>query len=235
MSSWFIRFDRYGEVHMVRAQDRVVKNGADVSNSCGIASILMVNFKVKKHLILRGFQAGAAVSAVPVVGTFVGAAIARGSIEEAVKGEPEIYRIYGGVVGSTYDGSSYTDCTKHPDVLRKLSLGEWEAAWVGPNGMFDAIKAALAGGYPCIVRCGWNAGGGHFMVVDEVNTEGRTTISVCDPWDGELRIVDAASNATINYDPAANTNYSFSVGERHEYAAASPGTLSGWIVRKKTA
>ncbi|WP_376094251.1 hypothetical protein ACE7GA_00770 [Roseomonas sp. CCTCC AB2023176] len=231
MSSWFVRLDRYGEVHMVRAQDKVIKNGADVSNSCGIASIIMVNFKVKKHLILRGFAAGSAVSAVPIVGSFAGAQLAKAGIDAAVKTEPEIYQIYGKVVGSIYDGSTYTNCTKHPPVLQQLGLGEWEAVWVGPGGMYDAIKATVEKGYPCIVRCGWNSGGGHFMVVDGVNTEGTTTISVCDPWDGELRIVRAASGQTINYDPASE--FSFSVGERHEYDAPSPGTLSGWIVRNK--
>ena len=231
--SWFVRLDRYGSVHMVRSQDKVVKNGADVSNSCGIASILMVNFKVKKHLILYGFEAGAAVSAIPVVGNFIGPQLAKAGIESAIKSEPEVYDIYGKVIGSVYDGSSYTFANKHPAVLKELGLGEWEALYVGPAGIYDAIKATVDSGYPCIVRCAWNGGGAHFVVVDEVNSFGGTTISVCDPWDGELRIVTAQSGQGIKYDPTAT--FSLSIGDRHEYDSPSPGVIDNWIVRKKAA
>lgn len=230
MSSWFVRLDRYGDVHMVRAQDKIIQSGSDVSNSCGIASILMLNFKVKKHLMLAGIEAGAAVSTVPIVGGFVGSQLVRASVDYAVKSEPEVYKIYGSVIGSTYDGSSYTYATKHPPVLKQLGLGEWEGVYIGPNAMYDAIKATVESGYPCIVHCAWNSGGAHFMVVDGVHA---TSIAVCDPWDGELRIVDAASNTPIKYDPSST--FSFSFGERHEYDSASPGQLSGWIVRKKAA
>jgi len=53
LSSWFMRIDRYASVHAVRSQDTVTKGGADSSNSCGIASILMTNFKMKKHLMVE--------------------------------------------------------------------------------------------------------------------------------------------------------------------------------------
>ena len=46
---WFARLDRFGSGHMVRSQD------ADYG--CGISSIAMVNFKMKKGLLAAGMAA----------------------------------------------------------------------------------------------------------------------------------------------------------------------------------
>jgi len=62
--SWFARFDRFGSGHMVRSQD--------ATYGCGICSIAMVNFKMKKGLIAAGAAAGAALgSVVPVLGSYL--------------------------------------------------------------------------------------------------------------------------------------------------------------------
>lgn len=231
--AWFVRIDRFGSAHMVRSQDTVTKNGKDSSNSCGIASILMVNFKMKKHLLAAGITVGAGMAAAPIGGTFIGGQLARSSIDEAIKTEPEVYKIYTAVTGSVYDGSTYSDGMKFPSVLKQLSLGDWECVNVGQNGMFDAIKSSTGAGRPVIVHCAWNGGGAHFMVVDETHTAIGSTICVCDPWDGELRLVTAKSGQPINYDPNGFV-WSFSLGgNRHGYDSASPGTLSGWIIRRK--
>jgi hypothetical protein len=231
--AWFARIDRYASVHLVRSQDTVMQGGSDSSNSCGIASILMVNFKMKKHLLVAGVAAGARMSASPIGGQFIGAQLASAAINQAVKTEPEVYKVYTAVTGSAYDGSSYSDGMQFPAVLRKLSLGDWECVNVGQTGMFDAIVAATDDGSPVIVHCAWNGGGAHFMVVDETHTTIGSSICVCDPWDGELRLVSAKSGAAIAYDPNAFV-WSFSLGgNRHAYDTASPGTLSGWIIRRK--
>lgn len=230
LTSWFMRIDRYCSVHAVRSQDTVTVNGADSSNSCGIASILMVNFKQKKHLMAAGLSAGAAISSSGVPGgTYIGGQLSKLAVEQAVKEEPEIYKIYTAVTGSIYNGSAYSDATNFPEVLRRLSLGTWSCDWVGPGGMYAAIKAATDAGNPVIGHLAWNGGGGHFVCIDETHDG---TISVCDPWDAELRIVPAAAGATINYDPNAWV-WSFSLGgNRHAYGSPSPGSFSGWIVRK---
>ncbi len=230
--AWFARIDRYGSAHLVRSQDTVLKNGQDNSNSCGIASMLMVNFKVKKHLMAIGAVGSfAPVSTVP--GAFTGFQLTKSAINEAVKSEPEVYKVYTSVTGSIYDGSTYSDGMQFPAVLRRLNLGDWECVNVGQTGMFDAIKNATDDGTPVIVHCAWNSGGAHFMVVDETHTMIGSSICVCDPWDGELRLVDARPNSVINYDPNA---FVFSIafgGNRHKYDSACPGKLSGWLIRKK--
>ncbi len=230
--AWFARIDRYASVHLVRSQDTVMKGGADSSNSCGISSILMVNFKMKKHLLVAGVAAGAGMAMTPIAGRFVGAQLAKSGIAQAVKSEPEVYKVYTAVTGSLYDGSSYSDAMNFPEVLRRLGLGNWECVFVGQGGMFDAIKTATDDGSPVIVHCAWNGGGAHFMVVDETHTTIGSSICVCDPWDGELRLVSATTGSAVKYDPNGFV-FSFAVsGNRHKYDKASPGTLSGWIVRR---
>jgi hypothetical protein len=234
ITSWFMRIDRYASVHAVRSQDTVVKGGKDSSNSCGIASILMVNFKQKKHLMAAGLSAGAAISSSGVpLGTYIGGQLSQMAIDQAVKEEPEIYKIYSDVTGSAYDGSTYSIAGQFPEVLRRLGLGSWERVFVPETDVYSACKTAVDKGDPVIARIAWNNGGAHFVVIDQVHTNGTGgKLCVCDPWDAELRLVDGANASVVNYDPNAFV-WSFSLGgNRHEYTKPNPGKFSGCIVRK---
>ena len=138
ITSWFMRIDRYASVHAVRSQDTVKKDGADSSNSCGIASILMVNFKQKKHLMVAGISTGASIaSSGAPLGTFIGGALAKSSFDQAVKEEPEIYKIYGDVTGSTYDGSTTTIAGRCAIPARTART---QAAYAAPSGRPPAEK-----------------------------------------------------------------------------------------------
>ncbi len=207
--SWHISLTRFASAHLVKKQDAV--------NSCGIACILMVNFKVKKGLMFAGLSAGSAVSAVPVPGaTFAGATLSKAAVAMAVKTEPEVYRIYGDVVGSVYDGTSYTDAKKHPEVLRRLGLGNWECFWAGETGIANAIKAQAKAGAPCIVHVKWKAGGAHFVCIDEVHSPfGSPYACVNDPASGEVVVTELGSSPIGYLDNA--------------------GVFSGWIVRRVSA
>ena len=218
ITSWFMRIDRYGSVHAVRSQDTITAGGADSSNSCGIASILMLNFKMKKHLMVAGLSAGAAISSSGVPGgTYIGGQLSKLALEQAVKEEPEIYKVYSNVTGSIYDGSSYSNATFFPEVLRRIGLSGWECIFVTESQVYDTVKASTDKGYPVIARIGWNNGGGHFTVIDEVHTLFGGTVCVCDPWDGELRLVSASSGSPIKYDTTGMV-WSFSLGgNRHAY------------------
>jgi len=233
ITSWFMRIDRYASVHAVRSQDTITRSGADSSNSCGIASILMVNFKMKKHLMVAGVSAGASIaSSGAPLGTFIGGQLARAAIDNAVQEEPAIYRIYSDVTGAVYDGSTYSVAGQFPEVLRRLGLGTWERVFVAETDVYTTIKAAIDAGNPVITRVAWNSGGAHFVCIDEVHeTAGGGKLCVCDPWDGELRLVDGAANSVVNYDPTGFV-WSFSLGgNRHSYTGGA-GKFSGCIVRK---
>jgi hypothetical protein len=235
--AWFVRVDRYGSVHMVRSQDTVTKGGSDSSNSCGIASVMMVNFKVKMHLVLNGTPSGSGVKASKLKGSYTGGQLAKDAIRAAQSTEPEIYKIYSSVTGSVYDGSSYTFADKLAVVLNKLNIGTWEALAL-QRDMFANIQAATEDGYPIIALCHWDNGGGHFCCIDETHTFLGNTISVCDPWDGEQRIVDASAGvgqSAIRYDPSGfvwSTGAAFG-GNRHNYDKSAKGYFDGWIVRRR--
>jgi hypothetical protein len=116
-------------------------------------------------------------------------------------------------------------------VLRQIGLSGWECVILSPGQVYDAVKAATDAGDPVIARVGWNSGGGHFTVIDQVHPSGH--VCVCDPWDGELRLIKGSSGNTINYDPTGFV-WSFSLGgNRHSYEGAGAGSFSGCIVRKK--
>ena len=203
-SSWHPRFTRFMTAHMVRKQEMV--------NSCGIACILMINFKMKKGLMLAGMAAGAQVSVVPMIGSYLGPTLAKSAFDYAVKSEPEVYKIYGDVVGTVYDGTSYTNGLKHPEVLRRLGLGNWECVNVGEGGMADAVKAAVAGGAPCIVHVVWDGGGAHFVCVDDTAGSGNNYAMMNDPGDGDVHPTLLKAGGTTRF---------------------KTGKMSGWIIRRK--
>jgi hypothetical protein len=204
-TSWYIRFTRFMTAHVVHKQEQV--------NSCGIACILMINFKMKKGLMFAGMAAGAQMSTVPVVGGYLGKTLTKAAVDYAVKTEPEVYRIYGDVVGTVYDGTSYTNGLKHPEVLNRLGLGNWECVNVGEGGMADAVKAAVAGGAPCIVHVKWDAGGAHFVCVDETAGSGAAAYAMMnDPGDGDVHPTQMTAGGTTRF---------------------KTGRMSGWIVRRK--
>ncbi|MDB5315048.1 MAG: hypothetical protein JWO26_3784 [Rhodospirillales bacterium] len=82
MSNWFVRLTRFATEHIVHKKEQ--------ENSCGIACILMLNFKMKKGLMFSGMAAGASLQTVPVVGSDLGATLAEASVDFAVKSESEV-------------------------------------------------------------------------------------------------------------------------------------------------
>lgn len=221
--SWYVRLTRYASVHMVYAQEN--------SNSCGMACMMMVNFKIKKAAMLGGFAAAAAVSSVPIIGSMVGATMANAALDYAVKSEPYVYQQYVAVTGSPYDGTADSDMDQFPAVLARLGCGNWETtdAAGGEAGIGDCVRTAVAGGAPCIIAVRWPAGNSHFMVVDE--THGNN-LCINDPWDGQVRITGAPTGTSVTYN-AGSTPIGFSLGgTRHTYARGDTGTLRAWITRR---
>ncbi len=226
--SWFLRLDRFASPHMVRSQDR--------HSSCGVASLLMVNFKMKKHILAAGMAAGAQVSQLPVVGSLIGLSIARSAMDDAVRSEQEVYdmhqRHYGHVRDFNTTGAQWD---LYPAILSDLGLGHWETANVGADGLAQAAVDATADGVPLIAVVQWNGSTeSHAVVIDETHAQDNAHyLCVCDPWDGELRLVLAQRGTTVNYD-ADHEPFSFTLfGERHEYTGGNNnGYFDGRIVRR---
>jgi hypothetical protein len=196
-------------MHLVYAQE--------AENSCGIACVMMVTFKINK------LKLGA----------------------QAVYAEKEIYTKYSAASGANYDGSAYTYTNHLATVLNTLGIGTWTQEFtndvssaiinsvgtdiVGAGQVFNSIRR----GYPIIVLVGWNAGGAHFVVVDTVNNFlGSTYASVCDPWDGDVHITPIEAGQPFVYEGAASP-FSWDLGgTRHDYSQSQPGAANGWIVKR---
>lgn len=230
--SWFSRIDRFGSGHMVRSQDQAM--------SCGMASICMVNFKMKKGLMFAGMAAGAGLSAVPIPGaTYLGATLFRSAIDYAVASEAEVIALYERARGSPTDfNTTGSRPSLYPQVLSDLGLGEWECVNVGEAGLAQAVIDATADGSPVIVACVWNGGGGHALCIDETHSFfGTQYLCVCDPWDGELRLITCTPGSTVQYDGSYRpiSTHTWFGGSAREYNPASnnTGKFDGRIVRLK--
>jgi len=227
--SWFVRLSRFASVHMVRSQD--------TDMSCGMASIVMMNFKIKKGLMFSGMAAGAQLqfSGIPG-GSYVGQTLSQAAYNYAVKSEAEVYKLYEKAKGSPHDfNTNGARPSLYPKVMADLGLGQWEYAHVGETNLVQAVIDATAGGTPVLVGVTWDKRGGHAVVCDEVHDFlGTKYLCICDPWNGELYVVPGTVGATVRYDASdkpISTGTLFG-GTAHTYGATK-GKLDGGILRKK--
>lgn len=213
---WFSRFTRFGDAHMVYGQER--------DNSCGLASIMMVVFKINK--LKPGAQALHTENA--VIKTFT----------DTLGYAPQ--------VGTNQAGTTGSELVK---VLNKLNVGKWEYHVCGDAGVAGkimnsvgtdifsfgsaAIANAIGRGAPIICGTDWDVAGGHWVVVDTVNNFfGSLYASVNDPWDADVHITPIKRGSTVRYiAEKAKTSWDAG-GLRHEYAAKpSGGKMSDVVVK----
>ena len=211
--TWFTRFTRFGDVHMVYSQEN--------SNSCGIACVRMVVFKVNKLRL---------------------GATARHS-------EATLDAAYGKVAGAPYDGSTYSDARQLATLLGQLTSDTWSCDYVGAEGVADALLAGVGPSpiaptvvgqamalkcSPMILLVGFYNGANHFVVVDTIHQfNGQAYASVCDPWDGDVHVTPFAKGQAFIYNAVAHP-LSWSFGKPEHSYATSPrsGATNGWVIRK---
>lgn len=194
LAHWFVRVDRYASVHLVRSQDQ--------DNSCGMASLCMVNFKMKKYLMAAGLSAGAAVQSIPIPGAnWLGYQLGQAAVRDAVRSEASVRAVYEKHKGLAHDfDTSGAIPSFYPLILKDLGLGNSERVNVGQAGLAQAAIDACAGGKCCMLGVSWSDGSGHAVVCDEVHTAFGPTLCICDPWDGERRLVSATVGSPVTYD-----------------------------------
>ena len=112
--AWFVRSSRRG-LHVVYSQQ--------AENSCGIACVIMVNFKMKKWKLAVAASAASAgiVAAAPGMVS---------AVSDTMRSEKEVDAAYAKVIGRPYDGSADSDATLLPQVLNQLSIGRWQSEYV---------------------------------------------------------------------------------------------------------
>src|SRR5262245_31467256 len=138
---WFVRVTRFASVHMVYGQEK--------ENSCGIASCIMVNFKMKKGLV----ASAASTISLPGIGPTIAPILTKAALNSAVAIEQEVDKVYSDVSGTNYDGSAYTFTDQLAKVLNKLGIGTWEDKFVGESGVAGAVMDSLNGSdsYPIVI------------------------------------------------------------------------------------
>lgn len=210
--AWFARFTRFGQAHMCYAQEQ--------SDSCGIASSIMVNFKLKSGSIGLSSYAKALF---PSQGEIIGKLLGQDAPNTALKAEAEVYKM----VSKTYDGKVGTTGDQVEKVLNKLKIGRWKGYDRYDTSKIGAeIIAAYRNGWPTIIGNSWYkdsghsklAGGGHWVVVDGINKwNGTLYASICDPITGNVHITPFEVGKPFVYDPTNPIGFNVGVDDYKHY------------------
>jgi hypothetical protein len=194
--AWFARVTRFGQAHMCYAQE--------ASDSCGIASSIMVNFKLKAGSLNAG---GFADTLFPSMGSQNGQLLGKGNEKGTTLAEQQVYKL----VSSTYDGTVGTTGAQVAALLNKLKIGVWRSIDPAQSDKIAQIVVnCYRRGWPTIIGNSWykadhktKAGGGHWVVVDTINSVfGTMYASICDPITGNVHVTEFAVGKDFIYDPS---------------------------------
>jgi hypothetical protein len=219
--SWFLRVSKFGELHVVYSQE--------AEQSCGLACVIMTNFKMKKWMLEGAMVAGA----VPGIGPIVGPIASKYARDSAIKAEKEVYKAYAKVSGQPYNGSTTTNATILPKVLNELGIGTWTSTCLSATAIADSIKTNFSGstGAPMILLLHWTSGSGHFVVCDSVSKSGGDVYAnICDPWDGQVRTPKLSSGQETTYTTDAPGFHVDFFQTHHDYAKVDVGKADGWVI-----
>lgn len=192
MGSWFLRVDRFADTHLIAAQNK--------SNSCVLASIKMVVFKVNK---LR-----------PCATAF--------RTEKLIESK---YKLLEGNPNHDFESTGASPEIA-AQVLNSLGMGNWVSEWPAVNDVSKKVAKfigkdqfglgitginAVKRGYPVILFCRWDGGGGHAIVADTVTQIPLvgTYATICDPWDANVHFEKIEDNKPFNYKPKAASGVNF--------------------------
>lgn len=184
--SWFLRIDRFADTHIVAAQGK--------DQSCALASIKMVHFKINK------LKPGAS----------------------ALTTERRLEELYKKKAKET--AHDFDQAGSNPqvmvDVLNSMGTGMWTIEWPAIHAVGDRV-AQLVGvdqfglgitginaatrRYPVILACYWQPKGGHAIVVDTVTSVPAmgTYATICDPWDANIHFEKLEKGKPFTYTPKA--------------------------------
>lgn len=203
---WYARISRFLDAHLVYSQHAPA--------SCGIASVMMCAFKVNK--LTPG--------------------------QNSIYKEQEVYKTYSAVSGTKYDGNAPSHVAQLANTLDELTPGTWQANWVGSAGVASVLAdhCGYAGvgptvrSSPVIVLVGWKGGGGHFVVVDSLRYVGGITYAtICDPWDGQLRVMPIEPGSNFNYRTVDTLHWDLEGQAEHQYTSSNDnGIGNGWVVHQ---
>jgi hypothetical protein len=182
--SWFLRVDRFADVHAVCAQNK--------DNSCVLASIKMVAFKVNclrpGHTALRTERL--------IEARYK--ALEKNAAHDfnTTGGMPDIATEVLNSLGIGNWASEWPATQRVPELVTKyVGVDEMGLGLLGIN--------AAKRGFPVILFCRWKGGGGHAIVCDTVTRVPMlgTYATLCDPWDADVHFEEIRKNRPFKYKP----------------------------------
>ncbi len=205
--AWFSRITRFGDVHLVFGQE--------ANMSCGIASVMMCVFKIKKMQ----------------------------PTTKVVYENTEIYKAYSTQSGGVYKPDQVGTHPNHlVKVLDSLGCGKW--TWSQLSGAAAADKIIKTVGVsaapgptlrvnPVIIGVDWSGGGAHWAVVDTIRSVfGWNYATVCDPWDANVHVqpIDASKPFVYKADEGgfAMDFWGEHKGQTKPYPTGAKGHIKTW-------
>ena len=191
------------------------------SDSCGIASSIMVNYKLKAGSAGTG---GITQALFPSLGSNTGTTLSGAGKSTAVLAEKQVYAM----VSTAYNGTTGTTGNQVAALLNSLNIGTWRAVDPCPSNQIAAqVVACYRNGWPTIIGNSWysgpshlkKSGGGHWVVVDTINSfAGKLYASICDPITGNVHVTEFAVGQDFLYDPSNPIGWEAPVDDYKHYS-----------------
>jgi hypothetical protein len=190
--SWFMRIDRFADVHMVAAQNK--------GQSCALASIKMVYFKMNK------LRPGTSSLATEQQLESLYKAKARETVHDfdQAGSNPQVMVDVLNAMAMGNWAIAWPPLTGVGDLIEKY-VGV-DQFGLGATGINAATRK-----YPVILACYWQPRGGHAIVVDTVTSVPfmGTYATICDPWDANVHFEKIEKNKPFTYNPKAVSGLNF--------------------------
>jgi hypothetical protein len=207
--AWFTRIDRFGDSHLCFSQEQ--------TESCGLACVKMIMFKVNK---LRPGHA---------------ALVTEKWIENIYKKhDPTAVNV----------GSEGIDLSAMVGALNELKIGTWQYASPPnqdiPELLIEKLKPDVAGlgavnsvlrGFPIILGVHWGSGGGHAVLLDTITKFPWANAwwgAVCDPGDGDVHVVRLHKGQQLTY-KGQRVKWSFNAWGKPEINYEKNKTIQGVV------
>ena len=193
--------------------------GQQAENSCGIASVIMVNYMMKKGQLSPYLEANRL----------------SGAYDSTYKSESEVDAAYSQIAGFSYDGTQGTNTAVLTAILNTLGIGRWQAACIAPNTICNTISSSCVGPRraPIILLVNWRSGPGHHFVVCDVASQSGSNVRAdfCDPWDASVHTLSIKRGESLVYSvqkEAATTAHFY-------YTKSQRADFSGWVIYRTEA
>lgn len=196
--AWFSRFSRFGDVHMVFAQENTI--------ACGLACVIMAAFKINK--LVPGVKAMFDEKDILAKAT---ALLGPNPLGAAGLGNADLVKML-----------NHADLKMTGWKHHKVASDKVPGKLISKIGVTEGLGPTVSSN-PVIVGIDWNGGGGHWVLVDSVRKIfGKTYAIVCDPWDGNVHVTEIEKKTDFAYTGQAALAVDFG-GTRHSYDSPSVG------------